>query len=200
MGQEVRKMVSEQLPPKRGAKLAIQHLEKPLNLDKALQEQGIRGQGVTLSCTNVQTDLSAAWNYVQEFLVLEGEAAMEGLTHTTGTVSAECLHHPPAQRFAKLDFRREVEPESERGALPGQSAKFDSWCSSIRPKPDRSSLSIPCTKFDSWRAVLPDPGQSDLPKQSAKLDFRWNVQSETGRGALSEQSAKFDLGCHVCKI
>ena len=61
LGRDVRRMLREQLPPKRGAKLALHHNGSPLVLDQTLQEQGILGRTSTLSCTFIPTDLYRAW-------------------------------------------------------------------------------------------------------------------------------------------
>jgi hypothetical protein len=51
LGLEVRKMASEQLPPKKGAKLVLYHLASPLMVHQTLQVQGIEGKTARLSCT-----------------------------------------------------------------------------------------------------------------------------------------------------
>ena len=61
LDREVRRMVLERLPPKRGARLALQYLASPLVLSQTFQEQGVAGQAATLSCTFVPTDLYAAY-------------------------------------------------------------------------------------------------------------------------------------------
>ena len=38
-------------------------------LCQTLQEQGVVGKAVTLSCTFVPTDVFAAWRYIQRLLV-----------------------------------------------------------------------------------------------------------------------------------
>ena len=58
-GREVHRMVFEQLPRKRGAKLALHHMESRLSLHKTLHEQGITG-AATLSCI-MRGVLSTAW-------------------------------------------------------------------------------------------------------------------------------------------
>ena len=49
-GLEVYRMVSAQLPPKKGAKLKLLHLDAPVRLHQTLQEQGIVGEAAALSC------------------------------------------------------------------------------------------------------------------------------------------------------
>ena len=81
-GLEVYRMVSHQLPARKGAKLRLHHLDSPLILHKALQEQSIMGKTATLSCTYVPTDLCVAWRAVQGqgLPVSEAELALEGVT------------------------------------------------------------------------------------------------------------------------
>jgi len=43
LGLQVYQMVSRQLPLKKGGKLTLHHVDSPLILHKALQEQGIVG-------------------------------------------------------------------------------------------------------------------------------------------------------------
>jgi hypothetical protein len=95
LGWEVRRMVSEQLPAKGGAKLVLHHGAEPLLLQHALKEQGIRGEAATLSCTCVPTNLCAAWSYVKGLAVCEEEIALEGVTQIAGNMSNESLHHLP---------------------------------------------------------------------------------------------------------
>eukprot|EP00435_Cladocopium_sp_Y103_P051588 s124_g16.t1 len=96
-GREVRQMALEQLPPKRGAKLALQYLASPLVLGQTLQEQGIAGQDVTLSCTYVPTDMCAAWRYASGHVHgIEEESALEGLTEMIGASDGEYLRHLPS--------------------------------------------------------------------------------------------------------
>ena len=63
---------------KRGGRLALQYLASPLVLGQTLQEQGIAGQDVTLSCTYVPTDMCAAWRYASGHVRgVEEEFALE---------------------------------------------------------------------------------------------------------------------------
>ena len=99
LGREVRQMVLEQLPPKRGGRLALQYLASPLVLGQTLQEQGIEGQEVALSCTYVPTDMYAAWRYAWGHPAIEDgeeEFALEGLTTMIGAWNGEYLHHLPS--------------------------------------------------------------------------------------------------------
>ena len=97
-GLEVYQMVSAQLPPKKGGKLKLLHLDSPVMLHQTLQEQGIVGEAAAISCTFVRTDLYAAWSgwfAVQEFPDSVGELAMQGVTRIEGTTTKGPLHHLP---------------------------------------------------------------------------------------------------------
>ena len=94
LGQDVLKMVSRQLPWKKGARISLHHLDLPLMLHQTLQEQGIV-DNMTLSCTFVPSDLFAAWSYLKGFPVPEAEVALEGLTWIAGKISTESLQHLP---------------------------------------------------------------------------------------------------------
>jgi len=61
---DLRKLVSESLPCKPGAKLAVHHVNANLELNQTLGEQGIVGKSAMLSCTYIPTNVYTAWNYV----------------------------------------------------------------------------------------------------------------------------------------
>ena len=92
-GLEVYRMVSKQLPQKKG-RILLHHLDSPLMLYETLQFQGIVG-AATLSCTYVPTDLCAAWCAVQALPVSQGELALEGVTRIEGATTMEKLNHLP---------------------------------------------------------------------------------------------------------
>ena len=77
-GLEVYRMVSAELPPKKGGKLKLLHLDSPVTLHQRLQEQGIVGEAAALSCTYVPTDLYSAWCAVQELPFSKGDLAIGG--------------------------------------------------------------------------------------------------------------------------
>ena len=94
-GWEVYRMVSKQLPQKKGARLNLHHLDLTLLLHEELQTQGIIGKAATLSCTFVPTDLYAAWCTVRGLPVSQEELALEGVTRIQGSNSRDYLHHLP---------------------------------------------------------------------------------------------------------
>ena len=121
LGRDVRQLVSERLPTKRGAKLAIYHLTTPLILPKSLQEQGILGKTERLSCTYVPTDLYAAWCYLQGFQVFDEEFALDGISEirmTRGRTYVQHLGRLP-KSLERLTFGFRFNQSLERVNLPG---------------------------------------------------------------------------------
>ena len=107
LGHEVRRMVLQRLPSKKGRKSVIHYKNSPLVLDQSLQEQGIVGKTAALACTFVPTDLPAAVSYISGFDVLQQEGALEGLT----TIVIECAtsgiymqHLPNSLKTIVLDM------------------------------------------------------------------------------------------------
>ena len=103
-GLEMYWMVSYQLPVRKGGKLRLHHLNSPLILHKALQEQGIVGKAATLSCTYVPKDLYVAWRAVQgqRLPVSEAELALEGVTQIVGA------NHPQKDLLEGLGLANDV--------------------------------------------------------------------------------------------
>ena len=64
LGYDLRRLVSEKLPWKPGAKLVVHHVNGSLTLDQNLREQGIVGKSATVSCTYIPTNVYTAWRYV----------------------------------------------------------------------------------------------------------------------------------------
>ena len=117
LGLEVRTMVSEQLPKKKGAKLVLYHLASPLMLQQTLQEQGIEGKTARLSCTYVPTDLYAAWRYLQGFQVPERHFALDGVTQIGGCTYVPSLRSLP-ESLKSLTFGASFNQSLDRVTLP----------------------------------------------------------------------------------
>ena len=60
LGYELHRLVSEKLPFKPGAKLAVHHANTMLALNQTLAEQGIVGKSAILSCTYIPTNVYTA--------------------------------------------------------------------------------------------------------------------------------------------
>ena len=96
LGREVQRMVSEHLPCKPGAKIALHHMESRLILSQSLQEQGIGPDPdgtASLSCTRIPTNLYEAMQCVKGFNV--DEAALTGLTRLEDAPPGEYLCYLP---------------------------------------------------------------------------------------------------------
>ena len=127
LGRDVRRMLCEQLHPKRGAKLALHHFDSPLVLGQTLQEQGIVGQTSTLSCTYIPTNLYDAWCYINKVPVSEEEFALEGVTQIAGGADMSHYHYlkhlPKSQE--KLTLGSTFNGELCKNILSEQPSKFD---------------------------------------------------------------------------
>ena len=107
LGSDLRRLVSEKLPCKPGAKLVVQHVNGTLKLDENLAGQGIAENSAMLSYTYIPTNVYTAWLYVfgyaSELLNCEREFALEGVTHLEGDFHPENLHHLPSS-LASMAF------------------------------------------------------------------------------------------------
>ena len=63
IGYDLRRLVSQELPCKPGAKLAVHHGNAKLTLNQTLGEQGIFEKSAMLSCTYIPTNVYSAWRY-----------------------------------------------------------------------------------------------------------------------------------------
>ena len=115
LGREVHRMVSEQLPCKRGAKLALHHMESRLSLCKTLHEQGIAG-AATLSCTWIPTNLYYGWCYLRGFKNVD-ETELQGLTKLEFDPHGEYLHKLP-RTLEKLTFGSGFNQRMDQVTLP----------------------------------------------------------------------------------
>ena len=117
LGYELRRLVSEKLPCKPGAKLVVHHVNGKLTLNKNLEDQGIVGETAMLSCTYISTDVYTAWRYACELPNCEREFALEGVTHLEGATHGEYLHHLPCS-LARLTFGHKFNRSLEQVTLP----------------------------------------------------------------------------------
>ena len=117
-GHEVRQMVLQRLPSKKGRRCGALYLENsPLLLDQTLQEQGIIGKTVTLSCTFGPTDLYAAFCYIKGLQVSAGECVLDGVTKLEGVSSDVYLQHLP-QSLKTLAFHTQFNRRLQTVSLP----------------------------------------------------------------------------------
>ena len=125
LGYELRRLVSEKLPCKPGAMLAVHHVNTKLTLNQTLAEQGIEGKSAVLSCTFMPTNVYTAWCYVCGLPTSEGEVALEGVTQLKAATGGEYLHHLP-RSLANLTFGRHFDQSLELVTLPSslQSLSF----------------------------------------------------------------------------
>ena len=125
LGYDLRRLVSEKLPCKPGAKLGVYNGNAKVTLNQTLGEQGIVGKSAMLSCTYIPTNVCTAWNYVCGFPTCEREFALEGVTQLEGAASGEYLHNLP-RSLARLTLGRNFNQSLEQVTLPSslQSLSF----------------------------------------------------------------------------
>jgi len=102
-GRRLRQMLSAELPSKPGSRISLQHGSSSLSLDQTLRQQGIIGEGVTLSYVYVPADLLAAWKYLQGEPAQDEEFSLHGLTRIEGWILCRLLHLPSSLQHLKLD-------------------------------------------------------------------------------------------------
>ena len=90
-GRQLRQMISAELPSKDGSRILLQHRSSPLSLDQTLRQQGIVGEGVTLSYLWIPVNVYAAWQYLQGEPVEDQEEPLEGLTQIAVEVPFEVI-------------------------------------------------------------------------------------------------------------
>ena len=125
LGCELRRLVSEKLPCKPGAKLAMHHVNTKLTLNQTLAEQGIVGKSAMLSCTYIPTNVHTAWCFVCGLPISEREVALEGVTQLEAATGGEYLHYLP-RSLQSLSFGETFNQSLERVTLPSslQSLSF----------------------------------------------------------------------------
>eukprot|EP00435_Cladocopium_sp_Y103_P073244 s689_g42.t3 len=128
-------MLLKHLPPKKGGKVTLHHLDAPLVLQKTLREQGIVGKAATLSCTYIPTDVYAAWCSIrkQGSPLPEAEFDLEGVTQLAGITTTKHLHHLP-DSLESLTFHCGFNESLEGVSLPNnlQSLTLGSFNRSMR--------------------------------------------------------------------
>ena len=119
--------MSEKLPCRPGAKLAVHHVNAKLRLNQTLGGQGMVGTSATPSCTYIQTDVYSAWCYICGLQTCEEAFVPPGITQFEGAVPGEYLHHLP-RSLARLTFESNFSQSLEQVTLPSslQSLSFGS--------------------------------------------------------------------------
>ena len=197
LGYDLRRLVSEKLPCKPGAKLAVHHVNAKLTLNQTLEEQGIVGKSAMLSCTYIPTSVYTAWRYVCGLPTSERELALEGVTQLEGATWWRVFALSPPQP-SNLDFwldsfnqslERVTLPSSlqslsfgncfnqslERVTLPSslQSLSFGHESSKLDFNQSLERVTLPSSlqSLSVGREIQPKPGAGDLAIESSKLEF-----------------------------
>ena len=76
-GHELQQMITNRLPRKEGAQVAVHHGSIPLSLKESLTQQGI-GESTTLTYVYLPVDVHAAWCYMKGYS--EDEFSLSGVT------------------------------------------------------------------------------------------------------------------------
>ena len=125
LGYDLRRLVSEKLPCKPGAKLAVHHVNRKLTLDQTLGEQEIAGKSA-LSCTYIPTNVYSGC-YAHGLPACERNFVLEGVTQLEEAMPGEYLHHLP-RSLARLTSGTNFNQSLEQVILPSslQSLSFGS--------------------------------------------------------------------------
>ena len=125
LGYDLWRLVSEKLPCRPGAKLAVHHVNAKLRLNQTLGEQGMVGTSATLSCTYIPTNVYRAWCYICGLRTCEENFVLEGVTQLEGAIPGEYLHHLP-RSLTRLTFGSDFNQSLEKVTLPSslQSLSF----------------------------------------------------------------------------
>ena len=199
---DLRRLVSQKIPCKPGAKLAVHHVNGKLTLDQTLGEQGIVGKSVMLSRTYVPTNVYTAWRYACGLPTCERALAIEGVAQLELVTGGEYLHHLP-RSLARLTFLRFLQPKPRAGDFAIESSK---------PKPGASDLAVESSKLEFWKGFWPSgwpchrvfaawlsaristkAGAGDLAIESPKLEFWQSVQPKPRAGELAVESSMLEF-------
>ena len=214
LGYELRRLVSEKLPCKPGAKLAVHHVNTKLTLNQTLAEQGVVGKSAMLSCTYIPTNVYTAWRYVCGLPTSVGEVALEGVTQLEAATDGEYLHYLP-RSLAKMTFGEQFNRSLERVTLPSslQSLTFGN---DFNQSLERVTLpsSLQSLSFGHYfnqsleRVTLPSSLQSlsfgwtfnqslervTLPSSLQSLSFGWNFNQSLERVTLPSSLQSLTFG------
>ena len=169
LGYELRRLVSEKLPCKPGAKLAVHHVNTKLALNQTLAEQGIVGKSAILSCTYIPTNVYIAWCFVYGLPISEREVALEGVTQLERATSGEYLHYLP-RSLAKLIFGETFNRSLERVTLPSslQSLSFGNY---FNQSLERVTLPSSLQSLSFGEKFNQSLGRVTLPSSLQSLSF-----------------------------
>ena len=126
LGHELRQMVLQGLPSKKGRTCVILYENSQLLLHQTLQEQGIVGKTATLRCTFVPTDLYAACCYTQGLPVPEGRESTRGSDEDT-MCRQQGVFATPSQHSWDTSFLPKFQPDPGGRQLAKRSSESDVW-------------------------------------------------------------------------
>ena len=195
LGYELRRLVSEKLPCKPGAKLAVHHVNTKLTLNQTLAEQGIVGKSAMLSCTYIPTNVYTAWCYVCGLPTSEREVAA-GRCYATWGSDRWRVFTLSSPQPCKIDFWWKIQPKPGAGDLAIWA--FKAW---VLVRISTKAWSWwPCHRaFKAWvlfwkfnqcleRVTLPSSLQS---LSFGNVDFNQNLEQVTLPSSLQSLSFGF---------
>ncbi|CAK9052080.1 unnamed protein product [Durusdinium trenchii] len=105
LGCKLRQIISDRLPPKAGARVAVQIGSVALMPDKTLKEQGLTSGTSSVSYIYEASNLREAWRSLHSDADLQDPKAWEGITYVSGISSVEQLRAIHKSRLQSLAFR-----------------------------------------------------------------------------------------------
>ena len=168
-GYELRKLLSEKLAYKPGAKLALHHRNQELILDETLGQQGFTAETAIISCTYVPTNLFAAWCYAFKVSNIGGEFVLEGITTIEGAKDGRYLLHLP-RSLATLSFNQRFNRSLAQMTLPSRMQHlsfgydFNQSLQAVTLPSSLKSLSFGCKFNQTLERVT-------LPRSLSSLSF-----------------------------
>ena len=214
-GYDLRRLVSEKLPCKPGAKPAMHHANANLTESNLGRARDCWKIGNAVMHIYISTNLYTAWSYVCGLPTCERDFVLEGVTQLKGAVPGEYLHHLP-RSLASLSFGEEFNQSLERVTLPStlhslsfgrsfstrslERVTFPSSLQSLsfgRRVSTRSlelcDLAIDSSKLELWwKSSTKAWTVCDLPIKSSKVEFWWLVQPKPGPGDLAIEPSKLE--------
>ena len=192
LGYDLRRLVSEKLPCKPGAKLAVYHGNAMLALDQALGEQGITKEVAVLSSAYIPTNLYTAFRYVQGIPNGERDFVLEGVTQHEGAVPGEYLHHLP-HSLAKLSFEETFNQSLDLVTLPS-SLQSLSFGSDFNQSLERVTLPSNLQNLSLSRDFNRSLEQVTLPSSLQSLSFGHCFNQSLERVTLPSSLQSMSLG------
>ena len=189
LGYDLRRLVSEKLPCKPGAKLAVHHVNAKLKLNETLGEQGVVGKSAMMSCTYIPTKVYTAWCYVCGLPTCEREVELEGVTQLGGAASGEYLHNLP-RSLARLTFGHNFNHSLDGLTLPS-SLQSLSFGRDFNQSLERVTLPSSLRSLSFGHGFNQSLERVTLPSSLQSLSFGFDFNQSLERVILCENQWTF---------